>query len=444
MLDTRKVYRPIIQPEYFQVFSHSLFMLPRHLMERANDHIEVSLNWEGFPEGYVVQNSFGSNQREQHINNINEEEFHSAVFVGGDFRVYDIDVRGNLVALAIRGEWSAFQDSTLVKALRETITNQREFWQDHSQEYFSVTMIPTVQERGSSFQGTGLTNSFATAASNNDYLEVEGLIYLLNHELQHNWTGHTIKNDNEEEQYWFSEGFTDYYTIKNIAKHRIYNLDGDHFIQEFNSTIRALYVSPVKEAPNSEINYENFWSSQDYEKLPYLRGALFAFYLDQKIKQDTNGEKSLDDLMRDFKDNAEQKITHPYFIETANTYLKEDITPFFNAHIEQGKLLDLNGVFSAFGLEYEPKCKVFDLGFQFSTDKSRIIAIDKDSEAYKLGLRAGDRVVSRSYYHNRTDKKAEFTIDRNGERMPVAYYPVREAEIAQLKPNEKNREVLGF
>ena len=56
-------------------------------------------------------------------------------------------------------------------------------------------MIPTVQEQGSGFQGSGLTNSFATNATNNKYLEIEGLVYLFNHELQHNWTGHIIKND---------------------------------------------------------------------------------------------------------------------------------------------------------------------------------------------------------------------------------------------------------
>ena len=123
---------------------------------------------------------------------------------------------------------------------------QRDFWQDHSQKYFAVTMTPTHQENGSSYQGSGLTNSFATSASNNDNLDPEGLVYLFNHELQHNWTGHTIVNQNEEEQYWFSEGFTDYYTLKNIAKNKISDLDGDYFIKMFNQTIKTPLHIPCK------------------------------------------------------------------------------------------------------------------------------------------------------------------------------------------------------
>ena len=190
-----------------------------------------------------------------------------------------------------------FKEEDVFQVLEQTLTCQRNFWNDHSQNYFTVTMQPFPQENGSSFQGTGLTNSFATSVSNNDQTELGQMVYLFNHELMHNWIGHTIHNDNEEEQYWFSEGFTEYYTFKNIAKNKINGLDGTFFIDEFNRTIRDLYASSVTEAPNSEINYDNFWTNYEYSKLPYWRGAIFAFYLDQKIQQMSEGKQSLDDVM---------------------------------------------------------------------------------------------------------------------------------------------------
>ena len=125
----------------------------------------------------------------------------------------------------------------------------------------------------------------------------------------------------------------DYYTNKNIAKYSVYELDKGYYLDKINEIIRLLYTSPVKEAPNSEINYDNFWKSRDYEKLPYRRGALLAFYLDYKIKKDSNGLQSLDDLMLAIKEdaiNSNQKISHDYFITKANTFLKTDIKPFFN------------------------------------------------------------------------------------------------------------------
>ena len=447
-LVTRGTYRPVIQPGYFHAFSHNLFMLPKNVIDSSNDDFDVTLKWEGFSEDYKIANSFGSNKRVQTIENTSEEKFHTAVFVGGDFRIYNIDIKENNVAFIIRGEWEVFNDSTMVNMLRKTVATQRDFWQDHTQDYFAVTMIPTLQERGSSFQGSGLTHSFATNASNNKYLEVEGLVYLFNHELQHNWTGHIIKNDDEEKQYWFSEGFTDYYTIKNIAKGKIYNLDESYFINEFNGFVKALFTSSAKELPNSEMTYDNFWSGdQDIQKLPYRRGALFAFYLDQKIKQDNNGEKSLDDVLLDFKNDAiqsQQKITHPYFIATVNKYLKEDVKPFFDKHIEHGELYDLESIYKAFNFQFEPKSKVFDLGFKFSEDKKSIVAVDENSEAYKAGMRSGDLVRSRSYYYDSTDHEAEFILVREGKDIDVKYMPVKEANIPQLKDNTYNKTKLNL
>ncbi|RNC88013.1 MAG: hypothetical protein ED556_02150 [Winogradskyella sp.] len=447
-LTTRNTYRPIIQEDYFHLFSHNFFMLPKHIIKDSEDNFNVNLSWYNFPDDYKIANSFGSNQHIQVINNVSEEEFHTAVFVGGDFRVHNIDVKGNDVAFIIRGEWEVFQDSTIVNVLKATVGAQRDFWQDHSQDYFAVTMIPTVQERGSSFQGSGLTNSFATNASNNEYLEVEGLVYLFNHELQHNWTGHIIKNDDEEKQYWFSEGFTEYYTLKNIAKANIYGLDESNFIKEFNQFIKELYTSPVKEMPNSEMTYDNFWSGKEgIQKLPYRRGALFAFYLDNKIKKDTNGEKSLDDLLLNFKEDAlktGQKIDHEYFVKTANKYLKEDLKSFFDQHIEKGQLFNLEEIYQSFGFEFDSKTKVYDLGFKFSEDRKSIAEIDNSSEAYKAGLREGDAFKSISYFRNAIDYKAEFTVLRGEKEIAVSYYPVSEMNLPQLKDNIHNKAQLGF
>jgi predicted metalloprotease with PDZ domain len=447
-LTTRDTYRPIVQSDYFHLFSHNFFMLPKHILETSNDNFNLTINWEGFADNYTLANSFGHNETRQIIKNTSEEKFHTAVFVGGDFRVHETIIKDKKVAFAIRGQWDVFKDSTMVDILEKTVAAQRDFWQDHTQDYFAVTMIPTIQEQGSGFQGSGLTNSFAINATNNKYLEVEGLVYLFNHELQHNWTGSLIKNDDEEKQYWFSEGFTDYYTIKNIAKGKIHNLDEGYFINEFNGFIKSLYTSPVKEMPNSEMNYENFWSGKEgIQKLPYRRGAILAFCIDEKIKQDSNGKYSLDNVLLDFKNDAlknGQKITHPYFIKTVNKYLKKDFKPFFDMHIESGKLYDLEQLFTDFNFEYVPTSKVFDLGFTFSEDKKSIVSIDETSEAYKAGLRTADLVKNRSYYYDSTEHKAEFTVLRNGKTIDVKYFPTRDAKIPQLKNNQHNQDLLNL
>ena len=444
-LETHMTYRPIVTPDYFHVFGHSFFMLPQSADDDPERPLNIAISWDGFPESYAFQNSFDSNKTVQQFKTT-PSLFHSSVFVGGDFRLYPIKVNSNQVHLAIRGTWEVFDDSTMVDVLQKTIKAQRDFWKDHSQGYFSVTLIPTVQERGSSFQGTGLTNSFATNASNNEFLEVEGLVYLLNHELMHNWTGHLIKNENEEEQYWFSEGFTEYYTFKNIARNKIYDLDAEYFIEELNKLSRSLYSSPVKNAKNEEINYKNYWSNRDYSKLPYYRGALFAFILDQKIQQDSEGKFSLDDLMLQIKSDAlnkDQRLTHSYFINTANTFLKEDLSPFFDSYIIKGESLPIEALFQDFGFDFDPLSNIFDLGFEFSPDRRSIMAVDSSSEAYKAGLRAGDRIVSLSYMYDPTFK-AEFVKKQGDQEVSVSFYPKKSVKLPSLKASESTIQKLSF
>ncbi len=435
-------YRPLVQEGYFHIFSHNFFMMPEHLGSEGEDILNIVLCWEAFGKDYSIHNSFGHNQKEQRIQNIRLSEFHQAIFVGGDFRTYHEEINGNDIYLASRGEWIPFKDSTVLKVLSRTIELQRNFWSDHSQKYFTVTMRPITQETGSSFQGTGLTNSFATSISNNEHTDIEQLVYLFNHELQHNWIGHTIENDNEEEQYWFSEGFTDYYTIKNIAKHKIQDLDKSYFITELNGTIRNLFASPVREAPNAEINYDNFWSNRYYSKLPYYRGSIFAFYLDQSLRRSSKGKFSLDDIMHHLQEAAVtegKKITHEYFVDVVNGYFEGGIDAVFQKHIEEGKLLPLATIFDELGFTYQAEARVFDLGFEFNAEQSAIRWVDPNSNAYKAGLRAGDKITSRSIYYDSMTRPVELTFVRGGAETEVSYRAVKLAKIPQLQDTPENR-----
>ena len=439
-ITTEKVYRPIVQPEYFHVFSHNLFMVPSH----ANDTLELALQWEGFEDDFIIHNSFGSQERRQEVK-ISKKRFGSAIFVGGDFRVHRDTIQGNAISLATRGQWVPFKETEVMEVLATTLRCQRNFWDDHSQTYFTVTMQPFHQEMGSSFQGTGLTNSFATSVSNNSYTDLQQMVYLFNHELMHNWIGHTIENESEEAQYWFSEGFTDYYTHKNIALHRINGLDASYYIEQMNATVRNLFSSSVRNAPNSEINYANFWSNRDYGKLAYYRGTLFAFYMDQTIRKRSLGAKSLDDMMRDILAdavNSGQKLSHTYFLDVASRYMPEGFERFFETHILKGKDYPLVEIYSELGLQFEPKSTLYELGVQLSPEEDRVLSVVAGSRAEKAGVRAGDRLFSRSIWYGDASKEVELGILRNGQKIEVAYYPIREAAIPTLLDSETNRELL--
>lgn len=439
-LSTAEVYRPIVQDNYFHLFSHHLFIGP------ATDRpVEVSLNWENLPEDFVVHNSFGSGERQQLLTPMAWDEFQSAIFVGGDFRTYTDQLEGNAISLATRGEWIPFEEEEVFKVLKETLKAQRDFWNDHSQEYFTVTLHPFSQEQGSSFQGTGLTNSFATSVSNNDFTSLDQLIYLFNHELMHNWIGHTIENANEEEQYWFSEGFTEYYTFRNIAQNRVGGAEVNTFFQSINESARLLYGSPVRDEPNSELNYENFWSNPDFGKLPYYRGALFAFMIDLHIRKQSNGTASLDDMMRDFLEHARQgeQLDHNLFLRVLNTYW-DGGKAYFEKHILQGAFFDLEELYTEMGLQFEAEASVYELGLTLSEDRSQVVDVVPGSAAAKAGVQPGDYLFSRSIWYGSTSKTVELGVIREGRRIRFSYYPIKKVALPQLIESAENWEQLGF
>ena len=151
-----------------------------------------------------------------------------------------------------------------------------------------------------------------------------------------------IQNKNEELNYWFSEGFTDYYTYKNRL--RIKDISIDEWLVLFNTeAIQSHWKNPQRNIPNYKIK-DDFWKSRDVEIVPYRRGAIFAFWLDNQILMKTHYKKSLDVLMRELlKVCTEKKLrfTDELFLNTVLQYLNEDITYFFQKHIISGEDIDL-------------------------------------------------------------------------------------------------------
>ncbi|MEW7277605.1 M1 family aminopeptidase [Aquimarina sp. 2201CG1-2-11] len=441
-LDHNNFFRPVIQSNYFHLFSHNLFMTPFSIIPGVT--YDIQLIWKDFPKNYTIHNSFGSNQLKQKLTNIKLEDFKQAVFVGGDYIISSFKIKENLVYFATRGEWIPFNQTEIINLFTKTVESQRNFWNDHSQKYYTVVLSPINNVKSVIFTGTGLTNSFDAILSNNEHTSKKYLTYLFNHELLHNWTGLKIKNDNEEQQYWFSEGFTEYYTYKLIATNNINNNDEEYFLKKINAAIKELSNSKLKNVQNKEITYRNYWSTPGYDRIPYLRGALFAFYLDQKIHKMSNKKYGLDTIMRTILKDATtkgQKLTHDYFIKTVNYYLQNDITPVFNNFIEKGEMIPFETFFKEHGLQFTSTSTAMDIGFTYGNDQ-KITSIPQTSKAYIAGLREKDSILGARVYKD-TTKLSTIEIARQGKKHNFSFHTSsKKIKLPQLKINAENKENL--
>lgn len=345
---TKNTFRPIINSNYFHVFGKSLFMMPNSNFTDDNPSVEIQILWKSEFGSYDITNSFGTEKMQKFKAKFSE--FSSSIFLGGKLNLYEKLWNQNNLVLSTPETWKNVDINRLQTDLYSIVGQQRDFWKDNNSESTTVTLIKTFENCPNennclnSCEGRGLTNSFATYCSDNLMTTNERLNWLFAHELFHHWVGSTIVNESEEMEYWFSEGFTDYFAYKLLLRSGILSLED--FIAKINEdVIEPHYNSTLKTKPNGEINAENFWSDMEWEKLPNRRGLIYAFYLDTKIKQQEEDNRSLDNFMRDILYNTttnKVKFNQHVFLEVLHGYKLDDYVMDYENFIEQGNPIDLS------------------------------------------------------------------------------------------------------
>lgn len=241
-------YRPIIKKEYFHILGNGAWILPNYNVEKAK--LNVSINWKDFPADWKLANSFGANQIKQNFKT-DVGSLMSSVFVGGDFRLIQKLVKGKPVWTAIRGKWD-FTDEQFTDLTEKIIAAERDFFKDFDHPYYLVTAIPLEGDKSAmSLGGTGLTNSFATFITTNVSLEM--IASLISHEYFHNWNSNAFGGMKQPEAliYWFSEGFTDYYTYQLLFRSGFMN--AENYVAQYNQFLQEYYLSEVRNADNQRI-----------------------------------------------------------------------------------------------------------------------------------------------------------------------------------------------
>lgn len=432
-------YLPLINSKYFSCIGHNLFVYPVH---DSASKATIQLQWNHFPATWQMLNSFGKNQRTQTITAIPFSDFLSSIFTAGEMRTYRFSIAGKPVDFGIVGKWN-FSDTDLISDIKTTVSFQRNFWRDYTQPYFAITLFPfyTPDEYNNSLMGTSLTHSFATWATNNKMTRLSTLRFLYNHELMHQWIGIAIENAQPEEQtYWFSEGFTEYFTYVNMLKSGLMNKA--EYISTIDSILVQYYTSPVAQQPNDSITKTNFWSSRFYEKLPYNRGHIFGAYLDEWIKKHSGRKYELRDVMlyllASFRKEKQlfKTETLQSAIKTVTSLQADSIIQKF---ILQGMLIGLSdwNALRADWMAYK-EVPVYFNGITYSDGslkKDAIIAsVDSASGAAKAGIMPGDVVVGYSIY-NDPKMNDELTVQRDGKKLVFRYFPARAEKILQTSKN---------
>lgn len=294
-------YRPRATAEAFH-FLGSIGLLRADALADGAPH-RFAVAFEGCDgEGRAAACSFGAGPEVAVETTL--DAFCHSIFIGGAARLHRRHIDGHELLFALTGQ-HAFADGELVDLAERIIRLERDFFADRGDPRFVITLVlePGKSPR-TSMGGTGLTSSFALFLSpgytlkpgSDDRARIAGL---LAHEHFHHWNGGVVQlRDPEGHGYWFSEGFTDFFTRRLLVRSGLWSVA--EWINAWNECFAAFAANPLREAPAARIAAE-FWSSPAASQLPYQRGAIVAALLDRELRaQDgSDGAATLDDFVRD-------------------------------------------------------------------------------------------------------------------------------------------------
>lgn len=172
---------------------------------------------------------------------------------------------------------------------------------------------------------------------------------IMAHETFHLWNGHALQPAEQLE--WFKEGITDYMT--NVLLSRLQILDTDAVLKRLEKAYTRYLVSKfIQKSPFSLQEAGN--QKQEQRFLVYGGGLLFGFALDIEIRQATQNQKGLDDLLKKMYEKfavSGQKYTYKDIVEIANSLTNKDLTPFFEKYLQNPNFTDYLPYFQQVGIE---------------------------------------------------------------------------------------------
>lgn len=299
------------------------------------------------------------------------------------------------------------------------------FFRDKSSPSYRFFMRVGPADMGGG--GTALYDSFML------YVPVEPELaedpkWTIFHEMTHKWVG-GIEGP-AGETFWFSEGLTVHYT--RLLMYRAGLCTEEEFLEDVNRTVSEFLTNPLRNMPNHEIG-QMFWRDRNAQRLPYQRGSLYFAYVDGKIREASEGKRSLDDVVLSLferRDNSEP-LTKETWLKELEKEIGSDAVNDFESIIVRGE--DFIPSSMAFGSCFKRvpvKLRPFELGFDerdsLYTEERYIRGLVKGSNAARAGLQNGDRILNKVNLRkarNNENQRIKLHVRRGEETLEIEYLP---------------------
>src|SRR4029079_6388803 len=172
------------------------------------------------------------------------------------------------------------------------------------------------------------------------------------HELLHHWIGGQIAPAEHDSMAWFTEGFTEYYAT--VATARSGAVPPALFLRKMNNLVAGylyFFESPLFHGVTLA---DAGRKKGSYRFGVYNSGWALALFLDVKLRTETGGRRSLDDVMRLLysRNGLATTARTPADIRAAVSEVAgRDLNSVFDEYVDQRNELPIGETLSRIGIE---------------------------------------------------------------------------------------------
>jgi len=246
-----------------------------------------------------------------------------------------------------------------------------------------------------------------------------GFLSLVAHEYFHLWNVKRIRPkaigpfDYENENYtnllWVAEGITSYYD--DLITQRAGFTTADEYLMTMAGSIGTTENTPGNKIQSLAESSWDAWikyyrpheNSNNSTISYYTKGSYIAMLLDLEIMGSTNGQKSLNDVMRFLYDEYYKKqkrgFTDAEMQQAVEKIAGKSLDDFFRNHIYDTKKIDYNKYLGYAGLrlaEYNqnPQAAFLGAGTSLQNGRLNVASVQRDTPAYQQGLNVNDEIIA--------------------------------------------------
>jgi len=279
-------YRPSTLPDGFTLIGWTVFA-----RVTGREHDPVSFRWGPSVGAWRYASDLDSRGGEA----TDFETLADSVLVGAPgLRLVERETGHGPVRIAVRGSWR-FSPEDLADRFVTIGKAAADFWGDEGQPTF-LALAPLAGPPAAPAQsGLGLGDGVAVWLTRDQDLDQAS--HVLIHEQLHAWmparVGGVGAGRAEVLDFWFSEGFTDFYAYRMAL--RLGLITPEAYIAALD---RALVLQARHPAglTNAAVA-RRFFSDPAAAGFPYHQGLLLAFILDDRLRALSRGQADLDDVV---------------------------------------------------------------------------------------------------------------------------------------------------